>query len=147
MTVKVLSIEDQPDIRRLIRMTLEFDGMDVVEACDGAEGLAMARHHKPDVILMDVMMPNMDGLTACDRLNQDPELRDIPVVMISALGRPNDIDAGMSHGARAYLIKPFSPWELLNLIGKLTNHDTTSAAPQPNYAPGTTQTHLAKGDA
>ena len=145
MTLKVLTIEDQPDIRRLIRMTLEFKSIDVLEASEGAEGLAMARSHRPDIILMDVMMPGMDGLTASDLLSSDPELSSIPVVMISALGRPSDIDAGLEKGARAYLVKPFSPWELLKLIGQLTGQIDEDEAPRPSALRDTQRTFTNKG--
>jgi CheY-like chemotaxis protein len=124
----VLSVEDQPDIRRLIRMTLEFKGLDVIEACEGEEGLRMARERLPDLILMDVMMPGMDGLTAARILAEDPRVSHIPVVILSALGRTSDIDAGLETGVRAYLVKPFSPWELLSLVDQLTGTQTTAPA-------------------
>jgi CheY-like chemotaxis protein len=119
MTRTVLTIEDQADIRRLIRMTLEFKGFTVLEASGGAEGLAMARRHKPDLILLDVMMPGIDGLTVGTTLTADPVLNKIPVVMLSALGAPTDIEAGLRTGVQGYLVKPFSPWELLALVDKL----------------------------
>jgi DNA-binding response OmpR family regulator len=116
----VLSIEDQADIRRLIRMTLEFKGLDVLEASDGEEGIRLARQHVPDLILLDVMMPGMDGLTASRILGDDPLVAHIPIIILSALGRTSDIDAGLETGVRAYLVKPFSPWELLALVDQLT---------------------------
>jgi DNA-binding response OmpR family regulator len=112
----VLTIEDQPDIRRLIRMTLEFKGYAVLEAGNGPDGLQLARSAQPDLILLDVMMPGMDGLTVAHTL----ALRQVPVVMLSALGAAGDVQAGLDTGARAYLVKPFSPWELLALVEKLT---------------------------
>jgi DNA-binding response OmpR family regulator len=115
----ILTIEDQPDIRRLIRMTLEFKGFDVLEADGGEAGLAIARTGRPDLILLDVMMPGMDGRSVSRALYADPQLKDIPVVMISALGQESDIHAGLETGARAYLVKPFSPWELLELVNRL----------------------------
>ena len=115
----VLSIEDQPDIRRLIRMTLEFKGHRVLEAGDGVEGLRLARAERPDLILLDVMMPGMDGLTVSRTLITDPQLCGIPVIMLSALGTEGDVEAGLDSGARAYLVKPFSPWELLQKVDQL----------------------------
>lgn len=138
MKLTVLSIEDQPDIRRLIRMTLEFKGIHVIEAGDGETGVRLAREHKPDVILMDVMMPGMDGLTASRLIMADPSTAHIPIVIISALGRTNDIDAGLETGGRAYLVKPFSPWELLDLVDQLTQHQS---APTPTPAAATHLTH------
>jgi DNA-binding response OmpR family regulator len=119
MSHKVLTIEDQPDIRRLIRMTLEFKGFEVIEAADGVLGLGMARTEHPDLILLDVMMPGMDGLTVARTLAADPALRRIPVVMLSALGAAADQSAGLEAGSRAYLVKPFSPWELLDKVAAL----------------------------
>lgn len=115
----ILTIEDQADIRRLIRMTLEFKGYEVLEAGGGEAGLALARTRRPDLILLDVMMPGMDGLAVGKLLSADALLCRIPVVMLSALGYASDVSAGMQNGVRAYLIKPFSPLELLGLVGRL----------------------------
>ncbi|PXW94397.1 response regulator receiver domain-containing protein [Sphaerotilus hippei] len=127
MNHTVLTIEDQPDIRRLIRMTLEFKGFQVLEAGDGEQGLALARSRAPDLILLDVMMPGMDGLSVSKILAQDPALRQIPVVMISALGRADDVAQGLETGVRAYLVKPFSPWELLDLTHRLLNESKATS--------------------
>jgi len=120
MVPTVLTIEDQPDIRRLIRMTLEFKGHRVLEARDGPDGLEVARRERPDLILLDVMMPGMDGLTVSREMAGDPVLSRIPTVLLSALGAQSDIHAGLATGVRAYLVKPFSPWELLALVERLT---------------------------
>jgi CheY-like chemotaxis protein len=119
MTHKILTIEDTADIRRLIRMTLEFQGYDVLEAADGPQGLALARAHKPDLILLDVMMPGVDGLGVARSLSDDPVLRRIPIIMLSAMGAARDIDAALQAGVKAYLVKPFSPRELLDKVGRL----------------------------
>ncbi len=124
----VLTIEDQPDIRRLIRMTLEFKGLRVIEAGDGIEGLRLARDEKPDLILLDVMMPGMDGLTVGKTLTADPVLSRIPVIMLSALGSAGDVDAGLQCGVQAYLVKPFSPWELLDKVAGLITAANASTA-------------------
>ena len=118
-TRTVLTIEDQPDIRRLIRMTLEFKGFTVHDAGDGQQGLAKARQARPDLILLDVMMPGMNGMEVSRALCADPVLSGIPVVMLSALGNKVDIEAGLQAGARAYLVKPFSPFELLDKVAAL----------------------------
>ncbi|GCL62000.1 response regulator transcription factor [Pseudaquabacterium pictum] len=120
MTRTVLTIEDQADIRRLIRMTLEFKGFRVLEAANGPEGLQLARSQQPDLILLDVMMPGMDGLTVSQTLASDAALQQTPVIMLSALGTADAVQAGLQTGARAYLVKPFSPWELVALVDKLT---------------------------
>ncbi|MFN7723579.1 MAG: response regulator transcription factor [Rubrivivax sp.] len=126
MPATILSIEDQPDIRRLIRMTLEFKGYAVLEAGHGEEGLRMAREKQPDLILLDVMMPGISGLDVSRTLATDPRLQRIPVVMLSALGASTDIEAGLTTGVRAYLVKPFSPWELLDLVARLLSETATS---------------------
>ena len=120
MTRTVLTIEDQADIRRLIRMTLEFKGFRVLEAANGPDGLQLARSQQPDLILLDVMMPGMDGLTVSQTLADDAALQRTPVIMLSALGTADAVQAGLQTGARAYLVKPFSPWELVALVDKLT---------------------------
>jgi len=116
MKMTILTIEDQADIRRLIRMTLEFEGIDVIEAGNGAEGLVLARRHRPDLILLDVMMPGLSGLQVSQALAADPALSHIPVLMLTALAQDGDVAAGLAAGARAYLTKPFSPMELLNVV-------------------------------
>ena len=132
MANTVLTIEDQADIRRLIRMTLEFKGYDVIEAGNGPEGLDLARRRRPDLILLDVMMPGMDGLTVSRTLLANPQLRAIPVVMLSALGAAGDIEAGKATGVADYLVKPFSPWQLLEVVQRLIE-----GSRQPAVTPGT----------
>jgi len=123
----ILTIEDQPDIRRLIRMTLEFKGFQVIEAGDGAQGLALARSEHPDLVLLDVMMAGMDGLTVASTMKAEPALAAIPVVMLSALGSPNEVSAGLNTGVQGYLVKPFSPRELLALVERLLTGTQTNA--------------------
>ena len=120
MTCTVLSIEDTHGIRRLIRMTLEYDGISVQEATDARQGLELARSHPPDLILMDVRMPGMDGITACRAIRADRTLAHIPVVMLSGADADDDIQAGLAAGANAYLTKPFMPGELIALVHTLT---------------------------
>ncbi|MCC9597551.1 MULTISPECIES: response regulator transcription factor [unclassified Rubrivivax] len=129
MAYTILSIEDQPDIRRLIRMTLEFKGYEVVEAGDGEEGLALARRSPPDLILLDVMMPGMDGHEVARQLHADPRTNEVPVVMISALGQTSEIEAGLLSGALHYLVKPFSPWALLDITAQLVRRAPTQEQP------------------
>jgi len=119
MKKTILSVEDTAGIRRLIRMTLEYMGFHVLEAADGEEGLAMAREHRPDLVLMDVRMPGVSGLSACETMRSDPLLKNIPVVMLSSADHQADIDAGMDSGAKAYLVKPFQPVELIYLVTRL----------------------------
>lgn len=115
----VLSIEDTPGIRRLIRMTLEYDGFEVIEAADGHEGLELARSKRPDLILMDVRMPGMSGVEACKKLSADADLSKIPVVMLTTADADGDMQTGLDAGARAYLTKPFQPIALIELVHAL----------------------------
>jgi DNA-binding response OmpR family regulator len=117
---RILIVEDQPDIRKLIRMTLEFEPYDVHEASDGASGLRVAGEVKPDLMLLDVMMPGeLDGLQVCKKIKTDPELKNIRVILLTARGQARDLDAGREAGADEYLVKPFSPLQLIETIEKL----------------------------
>ncbi|MGL4410348.1 MAG: response regulator transcription factor [Zoogloea sp.] len=117
MKPRILIVEDQADIRRLIRMTLEFGDYDLIEADNGDDGYRLASTARPNVMLLDVMMPgSMDGLQVCTRLRQDPQMRDTRIIMLTARGQQSDIEAGKKAGADAYLIKPFSPLELMDLV-------------------------------
>mgnify|MGYP003424352704 FL=1 len=120
MAHRILIVEDQPDICKLVRMTLEFGDFEIHEAHDGESGLNMARAIKPDVILLDVMMPGLlDGYQVCDRIKKEPELRAIKVAMLTARGQATDLAAGEAAGADAYLVKPFSPLELIDRVESL----------------------------
>ena len=120
MAHRILIVEDQPDICKLVRMTLEFGDFEIHEAHDGESGLNMARAIKPDVILLDVMMPGLlDGYQVCDRIKKDPELRAIKVAMLTARRQATDLAAGEAAGADAYLVKPFSPLELIDRVESL----------------------------
>ena len=120
MRGKLLIVEDQPDIRKLIRMTLEFEGYDLLEAENGVEGLHAARAARPAVILLDVMMPGeLDGYQVCERVKQDPNLQHCRVIMLTARGQQTDLEQGRKDGCDAYLTKPFSPLELIDTIDRL----------------------------
>ena len=120
---RVLIVEDQADIRKLIRMTLEFEAYEIHEAADGAQGLRLARALKPDVLLLDVMMPGeLDGLQVCSALKGDDTTRAIKVVLLTARGQARDREAGQKSGADEYLVKPFSPLQLIDTIERLTAH-------------------------
>ena len=117
---KILIVEDQPDIRKLIRMTLEFEDYEIHEAADGAFGLRMASAVGPDLVLLDVMMPGeLDGLQVCQRIKSDPRLAHIKVVLLTARGQARDREAGQQSGADEYLVKPFSPLQLIETIERL----------------------------
>ncbi|RZS52011.1 response regulator transcription factor [Sphaerotilus mobilis] len=117
MTHRILIVEDQADIRKLIRMTLEFSDFELHEAADGETGLEQARTVRPHLMLLDVMMPGrLDGFQVCRSIKADPDMRSTLVVMLTARGQSSDVSAGEQSGADAYLVKPFSPLELIDRV-------------------------------
>lgn len=106
---QILIIEDEEDIRELVRYNLERENFGVSEARSGEAGLAAVAQKKPDLILLDLMLPGKDGLQVCRELKQNESVRDIPVVMMTARGEESDIVAGLELGAEDYVVKPFSP--------------------------------------
>jgi len=117
---RILIIEDQPEIRQLIRWTLEEDGYEIRETEEATAGLAMAREFRPDLVLLDVMMPGpIDGLEACRQLKAEASTSKPLVVMLSARAQQADLNMGSSAGADAYLTKPFSPLVLSNTVALL----------------------------
>ena len=109
---KILIAEDERDIRDLVAFTLRFAGHEVFSASNGEEAVEMAPKVNPDLILMDVRMPRMTGYEACKLMKDDPDLKDIPVIFLSAKGQENEIQQGLDAGAEEYLLKPFAPDQL-----------------------------------
>jgi two-component system alkaline phosphatase synthesis response regulator PhoP len=105
---KVLVVDDEEDIVELLRYNLEHAGLDVVEARDGAEAITVARRENPDLIVLDIMMPRMDGIEACRRIREHPALRKTPVLMLTARSEEEDHVRGLDVGADIYLTKPIS---------------------------------------
>jgi len=112
----VLAVEDGEDILELITYNLEREGYEVTGATTGEDGIDAARSEKPDLILLDLMLPGIDGLEVCRRLKADPDTAHIPVVMVTAKGEETDIVTGFELGADDYVIKPFSPRVLIARI-------------------------------
>lgn len=113
---RVLLVDDERTIRTICRVNLEGDGMAVLEAGDGAEALELVRKERPSLVLLDVMMPHLDGWTAADRLHRDPETREIPVVFLSARAAEEDRLRAQQLGAVGYVVKPFDPLELGRVV-------------------------------
>jgi len=113
---KILIAEDERDIRDLVAFTLRFAGHEVFAASNGEEAVELAPKVNPDLILMDVRMPRMTGYEACKILKEDPDLKDIPVVFLSAKGQENEIQQGLASGAEDYLLKPFAPDQLTSRV-------------------------------
>jgi len=117
---KILVVEDDYTTVQLIEFLLKKNKFEVLVANNGVEALEISRKQKPDLILMDVIMPKMDGIEAIEKLQEDENTRDIPIVILSALGQEMDVMRGLQAGASGYIVKPFSPKELLDEIrGKL----------------------------
>ena len=115
---KVLIVDDEPNVRRLSRKILS-NIFDVVEAEDGKQAIEIAVTQQPDIILMDMMMPKMDGLTACHAIKKDPTTKSIPVIMVTAIGFELNIKLSQQMGATGYVTKPFSSQDLLDKIGEV----------------------------
>lgn len=113
---KILIAEDERDIRDLVAFTLRFAGHEVFAASNGEEAVELAPKVNPDLILMDVRMPRMTGYEACKILKADSDLKDIPVVFLSAKGQENEIQQGLASGAEDYLLKPFAPDQLTSRV-------------------------------
>ena len=115
----ILVVDDEPSIVELVRFTLEDADVRVVEASDGAEALILARRVKPDLVLLDVQMPRLDGLEVCRQLRLEPAFARTPIIMLTAAGQQADRARGLGAGADEYLTKPFSPLALLALVEAL----------------------------
>lgn len=127
---KIVVIEDEPDISDVICYNLRREGYTVISVDRGDEGLNVIRNQSPNLIVLDLMLPGMDGLTICRQVKSDPLVRDVGVIMISAKGEESDVVIGLELGADDYLSKPFSPRELLARVkavlrrGRLTDNDS-----------------------
>ena len=113
---KILIAEDERDIRDLVAFTLRFAGYEVFAAANGEEAVEMAPNVNPDLILMDVRMPRMTGYEACKIMKLNPDLKDIPIVFLSAKGQEAEIQQGLDAGAEEYLLKPFAPDQLTSHV-------------------------------
>jgi two-component system alkaline phosphatase synthesis response regulator PhoP len=116
---KVLVIDDEAPIRLLCRVNLEAEKMDVLEAANGEEGLELARTEKPDIVLLDVMMPGMDGWQVAERLFESKETSQIPLVFLTARAELRDRARGLELGGVDYITKPFNPVELASVVENL----------------------------
>jgi DNA-binding response OmpR family regulator len=112
----VLIAEDEASLRLLFGATLKRTGVRVTEACDGAQVLAMVESDRPDLILLDVGLPKIDGHTICRAVKSAPETADVVVVLVTARAQPSDRAEGLAYGADEYLTKPFSPARLIEVV-------------------------------
>jgi CheY-like chemotaxis protein len=116
---KLLIADDEIGIRSLVRMTLESDTYEILEASDGDEALVMALEHLPELILLDVSMPGLSGLEVCRALKENPSTAAITVVLLTAMAQESDVAQGAAAGADDYFTKPFSPVALLQKVDEI----------------------------
>jgi CheY-like chemotaxis protein len=129
---KILITDDDPVIIELLQVNLEFEGYDVITAADGLEAVEKSSRELPDLVLLDIMMPRMDGWTARAEMLKDPRTAEIPVIFLSARAQQADLRKGYEAGVAAYVTKPFEPVELLDLIEQILNGSYT----RPEFPPG-----------
>ena len=125
---KVLIVDDEPDVVSLIERTLTSDGFDVVKAYDGIGALDLVSTEKPDLVLLDLMMPMMSGYEVCQQLKSNPQTRDIPVVCLSSAHTPDARAHSLKAGAVELITKPFFPQELIAQIRRHLPHPAAEAA-------------------
>jgi len=133
MSSRVLIVEDEPDIRELVVHHLKREGYQVSVAASGEEALRQVQASPPDLVLLDLMMPAMNGLEVCRRLRQDPVTASLPIVMLTAKGDEVDRVLGLELGADDYVVKPFSPKELLARVRAVLRR----SLPAPGASPTT----------
>lgn len=119
MSKKVLIVDDEPGVVKMVRYLLEKNSFTVVSANEGEAGVKLAIEEKPDLILMDIMMPVIDGNEATRRLKENEVTKQIPVIMLSALGQEGDVAKSLELGAMDYIVKPFHPQELMDRVKKI----------------------------
>jgi CheY-like chemotaxis protein len=117
--MKLLIADDEAPVRRLIRVTLEGEDFTILEASDGVEALTIARIELPTLLLLDVMMPGMDGVEVCRQLKADPDTKGIVVLLLTALTQKADRERGLAAGADGWFTKPFSPLALLRRVDEV----------------------------
>jgi CheY-like chemotaxis protein len=122
---KIMLADDDPTIRLLVKATLRSDEYELVEAADGEETLALAHEQNPDLILLDIAMPKVDGFEICQRLKTDPATRRIQIIMLTARTQEADLERGKTVGADGYFTKPFSPLALLEKISEILAGETS----------------------
>lgn len=118
-TKTIMLVDDQMDLRTLVRMTLEDPALRIIEAKDGDEALELARREVPDLMLLDWMMPGLDGLEVMAGLQRDPRTAEIPVIMLTSRNQDADIALSVSAGVCCHLTKPFSPLQLLQTVERV----------------------------
>lgn len=136
---QIVVVEDEPDILEALYYNLEREGLKVFTSLDGAEGLALIKQKIPDLVLLDLMLPSMDGLEICRQLKANSQTQDIPIIMVTAKGEESDVVLGLGIGADDYIPKPFSPRELIARVkavirrGERTKQSSAKDVIEINY--------------
>lgn len=133
----VLVVDDDPDVRSVIAFKLQRAGFTVYVAADGEAGLEVARREQPDVVVLDWMMPRLSGVDTCRAMRDDPLLATTPVIMLTAKGQEPDVQRGLAAGADDYIVKPFSPRELVDRVHGVLRR-RAAQRPPPGALSGTT---------
>jgi two-component system phosphate regulon response regulator PhoB len=144
MKLKILVVDDEPEAIELVEFNLKQAGFDVVTAADGAEALKKVRAVSPALILLDLMLPEIDGLEVCKLLRRDPATAGIPIIMLTAKAAEIDRVLGLELGADDYVTKPFSPRELVLRIRKILDHRKPAAEKRETIRLGDLQVDVAK---
>src|SRR5438270_3139143 len=132
----ILIIDDEKDLLELVRYNLEKEGYDAICAADGDTGLEIATRHKPALILLDLMMPGKDGLEVCRQLRADHRTNRVPIIMLTAKATEADRVVGLELGADDYVVKPFSPRELVARVKAVLRRSTTQSEPAATLGDG-----------
>ena len=123
MTKRILVVEDQEDLRDVLRTLLTGSGYAVIEASDGESGVAMAKSERPDLILMDIQMPVLDGYDATRQIKAEPDLTSTPLIAVSSFAMRGDEEKARAAGCDVYVTKPYSPLQLLRIVRDLLGRD------------------------
>ena len=126
MAKRILVVEDNPSVKRLVCYTLERQGYEVLSASNGVEGLRIARDEKLELLVLDVMLPGLDGFEVCHRLRADPQTAWLPILMLSGKAQDTDISIGLRLGADDYLPKPADPVEIIRRVANLLAQRSTA---------------------
>jgi phosphate regulon transcriptional regulator PhoB len=113
---KIIIVEDETDIREVIEYNLKREGYETLVASNGEEALRIIARHSPDLVILDLMLPGLDGIDVCRKLKEDPLSRSVPVIMVTAKGEESDVVLGLGMGADDYVTKPFRPRELMGRV-------------------------------
>ncbi|MFC1967499.1 response regulator transcription factor [Chloroflexota bacterium] len=141
MNKKILVVEDDPSSLRLTTYVLESNGYEVLSAMNGLEGLKKAQNENPDLVILDVMLPGIDGFEICNHLRADPKTASISIIMLSAKARGADKETGLKMGANDYITKPISPSDILKRVEGLLAGKTAGTQPGSIPVPRKTE-HL-----